>query len=56
MDMNVDRQRKDLPKDSDISRLFLGEQQDPKSKFKSTWHLQLLSASQGSLEALESRA
>lgn len=35
MDVNADKEKKDLPKDSDISRLFLGEEQDPKSKFKS---------------------
>lgn len=32
---NIGKEKKDLPKDSDISRLFLGEEQDPKSKFKS---------------------
>lgn len=35
MDMNVDKERKDLPKDSDISSLLLGEKRDPKSKFQS---------------------
>lgn len=32
--VNIKKVRKDLPQDSDISRLFLGEEQDPKSKFK----------------------